>query len=77
MITFYMKGADVVMGAIVQYNDWLEEEVCSNSVINVWLLRLGAVSYIRKTTAHWTNHENRFLVFRFSANMEEYEDAVG
>ncbi|XP_067928556.1 probable phospholipid-transporting ATPase IIB [Watersipora subatra] len=25
-ITFYMKGADVVMNAIVQYNDWLEEE---------------------------------------------------
>lgn len=24
-----MKGADVVMGAIVQYNDWLEEEVCT------------------------------------------------
>jgi predicted ribosome-associated RNA-binding protein Tma20 len=26
-ITFYMKGADVVMAGIVQYNDWLEEEV--------------------------------------------------
>lgn len=26
-ITFYMKGADVAMSAIVQYNDWLEEEV--------------------------------------------------
>ena len=26
-ITFYMKGADTVMGSIVQYNDWLEEEV--------------------------------------------------
>ena len=26
-ITFYMKGADVVMSTIVQYNDWLEEEV--------------------------------------------------
>ena len=24
---FYMKGADVVMSSIVQYNDWLEEEV--------------------------------------------------
>ncbi|UYV80522.1 ATP9A [Cordylochernes scorpioides] len=30
-ITFYMKGADVVMSSIVQYNDWLEEEVgCGN-----------------------------------------------
>lgn len=28
-ITFYMKGADVVMAKIVQYNDWLEEE-CGN-----------------------------------------------
>ena len=27
-ITFYMKGADVVMQSIVQYNDWLDEEVC-------------------------------------------------
>ena len=26
-ITFYMKGADTVMSTIVQYNDWLEEEV--------------------------------------------------
>lgn len=25
-ITFYMKGADVVMAGIVQYNDWLNEE---------------------------------------------------
>lgn len=28
-ITFYMKGADAVMSTIVQYNDWLEEEVTS------------------------------------------------
>ena len=26
-IIFYMKGADVVMSSIVQYNDWLDEEV--------------------------------------------------
>ena len=26
-ILFYMKGADVVMATIVQYNDWLIEEV--------------------------------------------------
>lgn len=25
-ITFYLKGADVVMQTIVQYNDWLSEE---------------------------------------------------
>uniref|UniRef100_A0A8C5FTK8 Phospholipid-transporting ATPase n=1 Tax=Gadus morhua TaxID=8049 RepID=A0A8C5FTK8_GADMO len=28
-ITFYMKGADVAMATIVQYNDWLDEE-CGN-----------------------------------------------
>lgn len=28
-ITFYLKGADVAMASIVQYNDWLEEE-CDN-----------------------------------------------
>eukprot|EP01114_Cavostelium_apophysatum_P015341 TRINITY_DN4154_c0_g1_i1.p1 TRINITY_DN4154_c0_g1~~TRINITY_DN4154_c0_g1_i1.p1 ORF type:complete len:1093 (+),score=239.76 TRINITY_DN4154_c0_g1_i1:78-3356(+) len=28
-ITFYMKGADVVMTKIVKYNDWLDEE-CGN-----------------------------------------------
>lgn len=26
-IMFYLKGADVVMSAIVQYTDWLDEEV--------------------------------------------------
>lgn len=26
-IVFYLKGADVVMAGIVQYTDWLEEEV--------------------------------------------------
>ena len=28
-IIFYLKGADVVMQTMVQYNDWLQEE-CSN-----------------------------------------------
>lgn len=28
-IVFYLKGADIVMSGIVQYNDWLEEE-CGN-----------------------------------------------
>lgn len=26
-IIFYLKGADIVMSAIVQYTDWLDEEV--------------------------------------------------
>jgi len=32
-ITFYMKGADVAMASIVQYNDWLEEEVKTLSLL--------------------------------------------
>ena len=40
-ITFYMKGADMVMQTIVQYNDWLEEEVSSR--IN--LTDCGLISY--------------------------------
>ena len=30
-IVFYMKGADSVMQTIVQYNDWLDEEVSMSS----------------------------------------------
>lgn len=32
-IIFYMKGVDVVMFIIVQYNDWLEEEVMSCLIV--------------------------------------------
>lgn len=33
-----MKGADVAMASIVQYNDWLEEEVKAfiNAVVSYW-----------------------------------------
>ena len=34
-----MKGADVVMAGIVQYNDWLEEEVSAT-----WDAETGPVS---------------------------------
>jgi len=30
-IAFYMKGADVVMRNVVQYNDWMDEEVSSKA----------------------------------------------
>lgn len=46
-ITFYMKGADVVMHNIVQYNDWMDEEVRtdSRSMDAIWLsLRLSLLS---------------------------------
>jgi len=36
-IAFYMKGADVVMHNVVQYNDWMDEEVsrscCCHSIL--------------------------------------------
>lgn len=36
-IIFYMKGVDVVMFFVVQYNDWLEEE-CGNMVCEgLWI----------------------------------------
>lgn len=31
-----MKGADVAMSTIVQYNDWLEEEVRNRAKIYFW-----------------------------------------
>jgi magnesium-transporting ATPase (P-type) len=34
-IYFYMKGADVVMRNIVQYNDWMDEEVIYQTVVSV------------------------------------------
>ena len=34
-IMFYMKGADMVMQTIVQYNDWLDEEVSAASTLLV------------------------------------------
>ena len=32
-IVFYMKGADSVMERIVEYCDWLQEEVCHTMCI--------------------------------------------
>lgn len=33
-IVFYMKGADSVMQTIVQYNDWLDEEVSEDHLVS-------------------------------------------
>ena len=40
-ITFYMKGADVVMHNVVQYNDWMDEEVSCF----VLLLQFSCISF--------------------------------
>ncbi|KAI1902011.1 hypothetical protein AGOR_G00040320 [Albula goreensis] len=56
-ITFYMKGADVVMGSIVQYNDWLEEE-CGNMAREG--LRTLVVARKSLTEEQYQDFENRY-----------------
>ena len=53
-ITFYMKGADVAMASIVQYNDWLEEEVCARCVCRLLTQRRP-----RAVGTHWGRRTNR------------------
>ncbi|XP_040289927.1 probable phospholipid-transporting ATPase IIB [Bufo bufo] len=56
-ITFYMKGADVAMASIVQYNDWLEEE-CGNMAREG--LRTLVVSKKSLTEEQYQDFENRY-----------------
>uniref|UniRef100_A0A674EZA1 Phospholipid-transporting ATPase n=1 Tax=Salmo trutta TaxID=8032 RepID=A0A674EZA1_SALTR len=56
-ITFYMKGADVAMASIVQYNDWLEEE-CGNMAREG--LRTLVVAKKSLSEEQYTDFENRF-----------------
>uniref|UniRef100_A0A452GZ81 Phospholipid-transporting ATPase n=1 Tax=Gopherus agassizii TaxID=38772 RepID=A0A452GZ81_9SAUR len=56
-ITFYMKGADVAMSTIVQYNDWLEEE-CGNMAREG--LRTLVVAKKSLTEEQHQDFENRY-----------------
>ncbi|CDQ63704.1 unnamed protein product [Oncorhynchus mykiss] len=56
-ITFYMKGADVAMASIVQYNDWLEEE-CGNMAREG--LRTLVVAKKSLSEEQYTDFENRY-----------------
>ncbi|KAJ6664412.1 hypothetical protein lerEdw1_007069, partial [Lerista edwardsae] len=56
-ITFYIKGADVVMASIVQYNDWLEEE-CGNMAREG--LRTLVVAKKSLTEEQYQDFENRY-----------------
>ena len=47
-VTFYMKGADTVMQSVVQYNDWLDEEVRG------WLVDTQEVHRVQ-WLARWRN----------------------
>ena len=56
VITFFMKGADSVMSNIVQYSDWLEEEVrregyhLADSPLS--LLTLSVVTWLGRDYEH-------------------------
>ncbi|KAF9585299.1 putative aminophospholipid-translocase [Lunasporangiospora selenospora] len=62
-ITFYEKGADVVMAKIVQYNDWLEEE-CGNMAREG--LRTLVVARKRLSEEMYQNFEAQYHVAKTS-----------
>uniref|UniRef100_A0A3Q2E0S7 Phospholipid-transporting ATPase n=1 Tax=Cyprinodon variegatus TaxID=28743 RepID=A0A3Q2E0S7_CYPVA len=64
-ITFYMKGADVVMAGIVQYNDWLEEE-CGNMAREG--LRVLVVSKKSLSEEQYQDFEARYVQAKLSVH---------
>lgn len=62
-ITFYQKGADVVMSKIVVYNDWLEEE-CGNMAREG--LRTLVMARKRLSEDAWTAFEEAYREARVS-----------
>ncbi|XP_078608479.1 putative phospholipid-transporting ATPase IIB isoform X1 [Branchiostoma floridae x Branchiostoma japonicum] len=62
-ITFYMKGADVVMSSIVQYNDWLDEE-CGNMAREG--LRTLVVAKKTLTEEQYQDFESRYSSAKLS-----------
>ncbi|XP_054439770.1 probable phospholipid-transporting ATPase IIB [Pteronotus mesoamericanus] len=64
-ITFYMKGADTVMAAVVQYNDWLEEE-CGNMAREG--LRTLVVAKRALTEEQYQDFESRYTQARLSVH---------
>ncbi|XP_012644353.1 putative phospholipid-transporting ATPase IIB isoform X2 [Microcebus murinus] len=62
-ITFYMKGADVAMSSIVQYNDWLEEE-CGNMAREG--LRTLVVAKRSLTEEQYQDFESRYSQAKLS-----------
>ncbi|XP_075427668.1 putative phospholipid-transporting ATPase IIA [Ascaphus truei] len=63
--TFYMKGADVVMAGIVQYNDWLEEE-CGNMAREG--LRVLVVAKKSLTEEQYQDFEARYVQAKLSVH---------
>nr|XP_058896441.1 probable phospholipid-transporting ATPase IIB isoform X2 [Kogia breviceps] len=64
-ITFYMKGADVAMSTVVQYNDWLEEE-CGNMAREG--LRTLVVAKRALTEEQYQDFENRYNQAKLSVH---------
>lgn len=62
-LVFYLKGADVVMSSIVQYNDWLEEE-CGNMAREG--LRTLVVAKKVLTEEQYLDFETRYNAARLS-----------
>lgn len=62
-ITFYVKGADVAMAPIVQYNDWLDEE-CGNMAREG--LRTLVVAKRALTDEQYQDFESRYTQARLS-----------
>jgi len=62
-IVFYMKGADTVMSAIVQYNDWLMEEVDNMAREG---LRTLVVSKKTLSEEQYADFEQRFQAAKLS-----------
>lgn len=62
-ITFYLKGADVVMSSIVQYNDWLSEE--SGNMAREGLRTLVVAKKVL-TEEQYNDFETRYNAARLS-----------
>ena len=70
-ITFYQKGADVVMAGIVQHNDWLEEE-CGNMAREG--LRTLVIGRKRLSEEVWSTFQRRYHEARVS--LEDRNEAM-
>jgi len=64
-VTFYQKGADVVMAKIVAQNDWLDEE-CGNMAREG--LRTLVVGRKRLTTERWQSFESAYHAARIQVD---------
>lgn len=51
-ITLYMKGADSVMSAMIEYSDWLTEEVMLVLVLYTIILIVSVVIWPGKVYVH-------------------------